>query len=57
MVGFAGVRVVDFWLDGKSKGDMENFRVVLQPAIVVDDSAVAGGGLSRSVYQPVILVR
>ena len=29
----------------------------MQPAIVIDDSAIAGGGLSRSVYQPVILVR
>jgi hypothetical protein len=52
IVGFAGIRVVDYWLE-----DDEDDRVVLQPSVIVDDSAIAGSSESYSVYQPVVLAR
>jgi hypothetical protein len=53
IVGFAGVRIVDFCLTG------ENKYILVEPAMVVDDSAVAGetDGSSYFVGQPVRLVR
>lgn len=59
IVGFAGVRVVDFWLGGGETEESTDAgkRVVLQPSVVVDDSAIAGGGSSYTVYQPVVLAR
>jgi hypothetical protein len=52
IVGFAGIRVVDFWLE-----DTVSDRVVLQPSVVVDDSAIGDGGSSYSIYQPVVLAK
>jgi hypothetical protein len=57
IVGFAGIRVVDFWLDGDKPVDEFNYRVTVQPAVVVDDSALSGAGTSYSVYQPVVLAK
>jgi Flp pilus assembly protein TadG len=53
VVGFAGCRIVDYKLTGGSK------YILIQPALVVDDSALDGGGPSSSynVYQPVVLAR
>jgi hypothetical protein len=51
IVGFVGVRIVDVVGTGANK------RIVIQPAIVVDDSAISGSGNSYAVYQPVVLVR
>ncbi len=50
-VGFAGVRVVNCRLTGLAKDSC----IVLQPAVIVDKSAIAGGGPSCSVFQPAIL--
>ena len=58
VVGFAGMRVVDFWLgDDEEPENEEDYRVVLQPAVVVDDAAIAGDSSSYSVYQPVVLAK
>jgi Flp pilus assembly protein TadG len=53
IVAFAGIRIVDYRLTGSNK------YILIQPAVVVDDSALDGGGPSSSysVYQPVILAR
>jgi len=52
IVGFAGIRIVDYKLTGGNK------YILIQPAMVVDDSALDGGGASSySVYQPVVLAR
>lgn len=54
IVGFAGVRV----LDVKLTGSMDSKYVMIQPAMVVDDSTVTGtNGNSKYVYQPVRLTR
>jgi len=55
VVGFVGIRVMEV----KLTGSMTLKRVVIQPAIVMDDSALAGPatGSSYFVYQPVRLVR
>jgi hypothetical protein len=57
IVGFAGIRVVDFWLDGTNKKDEIDYRVVVQLAVVVDDAALSGNGTSYTVYQPVVLAQ
>jgi hypothetical protein len=52
IVGFAGVRIVAFSLTGQDK------YILVQPAMVVDDAAIAGdAGSSHFVGQPVRLVR
>jgi hypothetical protein len=52
IVGFAGVRIVDFKLSGKEK------YVLVQPALVVDDAAIPGEpDSSYFVGQPVHLAR
>jgi Flp pilus assembly protein TadG len=52
IVGFAGVRIVAFSLTGQDK------YILVQPAMVVDDAAIAGSaGSSHFVGQPVRLVR
>jgi len=55
IVGFAGIRIMYVKLTGAMSGK----RVMVQPALVVDDSALAGPstGSSYYVYQPVRLVR
>ncbi|MBN2446333.1 MAG: hypothetical protein JXO22_06400 [Phycisphaerae bacterium] len=53
IVGFAGVRILDVRLTGP----MNKKHVIIQPAIVVDGSAIAGGGNSYYVYRPVALSR
>jgi hypothetical protein len=55
IVGFAGIRILDVRLTGA----MSQKRVIIQPAFVVDDSAVTGSGSQNSsfVYTPVQLVR
>lgn len=58
IVGFAGVRIMDV----KLTGSMSSKKVIIQPAYVIDDSAVAGGpglqpGQGDFVYRPVELVR
>ena len=55
IVGFGGVRIVDVLLTGP----MDEKRVLIQPAFVVDDSTITGPGSGPSdfVYQPVHLVR
>lgn len=55
IVGFAGIRILDVRLTGA----MSSKRVIVQPAFVVDDSAVTGSGSGGSafVYTPVQLVR
>jgi hypothetical protein len=57
IVGFAGVRVVDFWLDGSKTSDEQDYRVVVQMAVVIDDSAISGNGTGYGVYQPVVLAK
>jgi hypothetical protein len=52
IVGFAGVRIVDYSLTGGNK------YILIQPAMVVDDAAIPGAaGSSHFVGQPVRLVR
>lgn len=53
IVGFAGIRIMEVNLNGGNKG------VVIQPAYVVDQTAVAGDPFTQSyfVVQPVRLVR
>lgn len=55
IVGFAGIRIMNV----KLTGSMSSKKVIIQPALVVDDSALAGpsNGSSYYVYQPVRLVR
>lgn len=55
IVGFVGIRVMSV----KLNGSMNSKRVIVQPAIIVDDSAIAGpsDGSSYFVYQPVQIVR
>ncbi len=57
IVGFAGVRVMSYWDDGGIDSKGSPFRLVLQPAVVVDDSAVSGRGRVYSVYQPLALTK
>jgi hypothetical protein len=51
IVGFAGVRVVEFRLVGVEP------KIVLQPSVVVDDTAISGKSSSYTVYQPVVLAK
>ena len=52
IVGFAGIRVVDFDLHGGQK------YVTIQPAIAVDSTAISSDlHTSYHVYQPIVLVR
>ena len=52
IVGFAGIRVVDFDLHGSHK------YVSIQPAIAVDSTAISSDlNTSYHVYQPIVLVR
>jgi hypothetical protein len=53
IVGFAGVRVVDFSLTGNDK------YVLVQPAMVIDDAAISGDDPDSSYFvsQPVHLIR
>jgi Flp pilus assembly protein TadG len=55
VVGFVGIRIMDV----KLTGSMSSKRVIIQPAYVVDDSAMTGPGSGPSyfVYTPVHLVR
>jgi hypothetical protein len=55
ITGFAGIRIMEV----KLTGAVSKKRVIIQPALVVDDSAIAGPstGSSYYVYQPVRLVR
>lgn len=55
VVGFAGVRIMYV----KLTGSMASKQVIIQPALVVDDAALAGPATGNSyfVYQPVRLVR
>jgi hypothetical protein len=55
VVAFGGVRIVDV----KLTGPMSKKKVIIQPALVVDDSATTGpqSGTAYFVYQPVRLVR
>jgi len=55
IVGFVGIRVMHV----KLTGSMNSKHVYIQPALVVDDAALAGpaSGSSYYVYQPVRLVR
>jgi hypothetical protein len=57
IVGFTGIRVMDYWLDGEKAKDELDYRVVVQVAVVIDDSAVSGSGRSYGVYQPVVLAQ
>ncbi len=50
IVGFVGIRILDFDLHSA------NSFVMIQPALVVDATAIGNGGSSSyAVYQPVIL--
>jgi hypothetical protein len=52
VIGFAGIRILKVKLTGNPK------YVTIQPAMVVDDSALTGGAnSSKYVYQPVRLTR
>lgn len=55
IVGFAGIRI----LGVKLTGSMNSKYVIIQPALVVDDSAITeeASGSSYFVYQPVRLVQ
>lgn len=55
VVGFVGIRIMNV----KLTGAMNSKNVIIQPAIVVDDSAIVGpaAGTSFFVYRPVALVR
>jgi hypothetical protein len=54
VVGFVGIRIMNVQLTGK----MSTKNLIVQPAVVVDDSAVVdpGPGPSYYVYRPVQLV-
>lgn len=54
VVGFVGIRIMNVQLTGK----MSNKNLIIQPAVVVDDSTVVdpGPGPSYYVYRPVQLV-
>jgi hypothetical protein len=41
IVGFAGLRVLNYWLDGQTAEEERNHYVIVQPAIVIDRSAIA----------------
>ena len=52
IVAFAGIRILDFNLNGADK------YITIQSGLVVDDSAISDPGQANyQVYQPVILVR
>jgi hypothetical protein len=52
IVGFVGVRILSFDLNGSDK------YIMIQPAVVVDDSAVSTNSpTSYNVFQPVMLVQ
>lgn len=55
IVGFGGIRIMEV----KLTGPMNKKKVIIQPAFVVDDSAITGPGSGSSyfVYQPVRIVR
>jgi hypothetical protein len=55
IVGFSGIRIMNV----KLTGPMKKKEVIIQPAFVIDDSAIAGAGSGSSyyVYQPARLVR
>ena len=55
VIRFAGIRIMDVKLTGPMSGK----RVIVQPAVVVDDAAIAQNGADKStyVYQPPRLVR
>lgn len=55
IVGWAGIRIMYV----KLTGSMASKRVIVQPALVVDDSAIVGEatGTSYHVYRPLQLVR
>jgi len=55
IVGFVGVRIMDVRLTGA----MNSKRVIIQPAIVIDDSTISRPGATQSyfVYRPVGLTR
>jgi Flp pilus assembly protein TadG len=59
IVGFAGVRIVDYWLDGKNWREELLHYVTIQPAVVIDDSAITdnASGTSYFVHQRVTLSR
>jgi hypothetical protein len=58
VVGFAGVRIMSYWVTETTDEEVKKgFRVVLQPAAVVDDSAVSGPGQNAGVYQPTVLTK
>jgi hypothetical protein len=52
IVGFAGIRIVEFDLNGKNK------HITIQPAVVVDETAISeGSSTSYHIYKPVMLAR
>ena len=55
VIGFAGMRIMNV----KLTGPMSSKEVIIQPAVAVDDSAIAavGAGSSYYVYRPVTLCR
>lgn len=54
VIGFVGIRIMNV----KLTGAMSQKQVIIQPAMVVDDSAIVGGtNQSRFVYQPPTLTR
>lgn len=53
IVKFAGIRIVYVKLTGAMSGK----KVLIQPALAVDKTAIAGGGSSKYVFQPPYLVR
>jgi hypothetical protein len=59
VVGFVGVRVVDFWLDGTNWKEELDHRIQIQPAYVSDPTAITSPGIGTSYFigQPVHLSR
>jgi len=54
VVGFAGVRIMYV----KLTGSMSSKKVIVQPALVIDGTAIAGDGLnSFHVFRPPTLCR
>ena len=56
IVGFAGIQIMEV----KLTGPMNSKRVIIQPAFVVDPTAITGPGgptFGDFVYEPVTLVR
>jgi hypothetical protein len=51
VVGFTAVRILSFDLSGSNK------YVRVQPALLVTDQAIAGGGISYEIFRPVRLVQ